>query len=129
MNASRFSISFDIATGGMERLRNQDEGLMRLELDPELTGQEILDGAAFDLERDDAAYMMIEAARPEMSGKDIDAALDEMARETLAALKILIEARAPLSQANPFKVEAPESEEEEGCGLFVYIASELFREA
>lgn len=122
------TVSFDVAAGGMERLRNQDEIIHTTLLEPQLTARDIIAGIAFDLDRDDATYEAIEAARPDASNETINNICDSIDSQIIAAVTehLTAVAKGNLDKANPFDIEAPD-DSGEGCSLFVYVASPLFR--
>lgn len=125
---TKISVTFDVAAGGMERLRNQDEFLLPIPLSGSETGQQIIDAAAFDLDRDDATYFAIEAARPSFSNERINNLCDLIDAQIIAAVTEYLRAvtKGNLDKVNPFDVEAVD-DDGEGCSLFVYVASPLFR--
>lgn len=125
---TQISVSFDVAAGGMERLRNQDEMIYSVLLEPNLTARDILDGLIFDLDRDDAAYDAIDLARPSWTHAAINSACADIHTKVIVAVEkyLTTVSKGELDKANPFAIEAPD-DDGEGCSLFVYVASPLFR--
>lgn len=126
----KISVSFDVAAGGMERLRNQDEILLLIPLSGSETARQIINEAAFELDRDDTAYAAIEAARPDASNETINNLCDQIDSQIIAALTDYLSTvtKGSLDKVNPFNVESVD-DDGEGCSLFIYVASPLFRAA
>lgn len=129
--APLFSFSFDVAAGGMERLRNQDEILEPLTIGADMTGEDILRDIAENTNGAEQAFFAIEAARPDMSTDAINAACDECNAALIEAARamLLSVTRGDLNKVNPFDLDADSGADEceEGVSLFIYIASPLFR--